>query len=1157
MAKWGRVVLVVGGLGLVALLGVRYALQRQLPARLLRTELEKALGHPVRYQSFQLSWDAQLVLDNLQLLDPDGNAFLKIEKTQLDFDRGQALEGKLVLLRLALHNPDLEMSGERWRKLSNRPAQPASARNFPLLIHSLDMRWMDSKGALTWEIKDWRGSFPPVEAGHWKLGLQGKQGESLDAHGQPGQVALRLHHFPVATLATVATGAHYPSLEPAAKVDLEAVHKDDRWDLKADLHSRAFNGPLRLQIGPRNGLLEGVLSTSGGQLPPLGDIGQVQLPFQQTVDGWKVGPARLRWREADWQASAQIHGEDAFSGQLDCRKWPVPSRAGWQAEPADLRLHVKGSVQKQQAEFEATVRLPQVRWEARRLGELRVSARGALQQEGLPQVKWEIASARGKWPGELAWNARSGDLKISFLPLAVETFLPGWKGRLSGQVRRTGLEAWDMRLALPRLQSGDTLLEKGRIQLSGSPPRWGGGATCNGIPLTLSGLLDQPALAGKVPARRLKWPELKGQLAARLALTSERKLRLEVVSHDLRWRGLPLPRVQGALLGSAQGWKSDQLQLVGPAFKLPLTVNGGWQPKSFKLGGQLKSQSLAGLLSNLGVKIAGLEGTATGNFSAGYSELKWTGDLQNLKVASRGLGDWRVSLRKPLGKPALASLSCSALALPGLGPIKAQLEWTGQRPTSIQGRLGPATLHGSLNVAKKSLDFSGRLDKLSIANLPGVLPGSSGWLVADWQARGLWKSPKLDLKGQLQDLKILNHSLGSLPFSAQHQGEQSRASLGPIGLSQLQPLQEKVSGLEGQLQLGLLQVGKGDPQVTASLANSTYQEVALAPLRLSGRWRGLELKDAEIVWQVTPPLKLHGTLGLTPRLSAQLEGQSISLGKLPFQGQAFGNLTCGPGLAFNGELRNLAVSGQKLGQGRLQLEMKERLHVSGQDFDAAKVGLLQQRYPELEGQLSFTIDSDWKKHQGTFKLRKGQWRQRAFPDLTIEGNSEAESWPLSRVEVGVQPPLISTGRMWPATSRLELAGKLAGQSLADLTMLGGGPPPPDLFTRLSGDYTLAAQNQQLNLTFEGRTEQMTYRGVALGEGQLHMRADPDLQGELILQQPLEVGQLADVPAGLKAVLPIRQFLSAIRLRGVRLGGRIDAPTVSPLWTIPQIQVPFP
>ncbi len=121
MAKWGRVVLVVGGLGLVALLGVRYALQRQLPARLLRTELEKALGHPVRYQSFQLSWDAQLVLDNLQLLDPDGNAFLKIEKTQLDFDRGQALEGKLVLLRLALHNPDLEMSGERWRKLSNRP----------------------------------------------------------------------------------------------------------------------------------------------------------------------------------------------------------------------------------------------------------------------------------------------------------------------------------------------------------------------------------------------------------------------------------------------------------------------------------------------------------------------------------------------------------------------------------------------------------------------------------------------------------------------------------------------------------------------------------------------------------------------------------------------------------------------------------------------------------------------------------------------------------------------------------------------------------------------------------------------------------------------------------------------------------------------------
>jgi hypothetical protein len=221
--------------------------------------------------------------------------------------------------------------------------------------------------------------------------------------------------------------------------------------------------------------------------------------------------------------------------------------------------------------------------------------------------------------------------------------------------------------------------------------------------------------------------------------------------------------------------------------------------------------------------------------------------------------------------------------------------------------------------------------------------------------------------------------------------------------------------------------------------------------------------------------------------------------------------------------------------------------------------LLQQRYPGLQGQLSFEVDSDLRKHQGRLQLRQGLWLQRAFPDVTVEGKQEGESWPLTRVEIGLQPPLQSSGRMVPASNRLELSGKLAGQSLADLTLLAGGAPPPDVFARLTGTYQLVAQQQQLHLSFQGSAQQMTYRGVALGEGQLQLQADPQLQGELILQQPLEISQLADVPGGLREVLPMRQWLSAIRLRGVRLGGRIDAPTVSPLWTTPQIQfkLPFP
>lgn len=320
------------------------------------------------------------------------------------------------------------------------------------------------------------------------------------------------------------------------------------------------------------------------------------------------------------------------------------------------------------------------------------------------------------------------------------------------------------------------------------------------------------------------------------------------------------------------------------------------------------------------------------------------------------------------------------------------------------------------------------------------------------------------------------------------------------------------------------------------------------------------LSSAEVQWRVSPPLILRGEIGLVTKLSGELQGQSleeISAGKLPLQGQAFGKFTYASGLVFDGELRNLVVAGQKLGQGKLTLAFQEKLHVEGSGFEAAGVGLLQQRYPGLQGQLSFRCDGQLPAQEGSLKLRGGNWRGRAFPDVTVEGKGDGNSWLLSKVQVGLNPPLNTYGRMWPATNRLELRGRLEGQSLADLSLLSGGQAPGDLSAGLYGDFGLTAQQQQVGLQFGGQVRNMQYRGVDMGNGQLELRADPGLDGQLDLAQPLEISRLADVPAGLKAVLPASGLLGSIRLRGVKLGGTLDHPSVSPLWVAPQIQLKFP
>ncbi|MBS2038226.1 hypothetical protein JST97_24790 [bacterium] len=1185
--RLGKVLLGVGGLGLLGLGGLHWVLQHQIPDQMLRAELEKGLGYPVRYSSAHLSWDARLVLDQVELLDPEGKAFLKMQVAELDFDRSLALRGQVVLQRLLLDHPDLELSGARWKLLTSKSSGPSKARKFPLVLRSLDMRWLDQEGKTAWQIRDWQGSFPPVPAGHWRLDLQGPQQELLEAGGGQGKTDLKLTRFPVARLATVATGAQYPNLEESAQVDLSAHLESGTWHVQSQLRSAQFTGPLELELdSSRNGRL----TSAGGELAGLGPITNLDLPFRAVPQGWKIGPARMGWHGASWQLRGQVENEDQFEGDISCADYPFAWPGGLSSRPGRLKLYVQGGALKRWADFQLELSCQQLRVGQMGLGDWKALASGRLDQSGLPGVKWRLIGPQGAWPGKLAWESRSGDLRLDFDPLELARFLPGWSGRLQGRIERHGASQWDLELSLPLLSGPGLKVERARLRLAGSPPTWNGSARLNGTPLTLAGPMDAPVARAKYVSQR---PDLKGWLELRLALVSN-QLRLQVDKQKLSWRGVALPEWRGVLLGDRRGWKSDHLELAWPAFKLPLEVTGGWSPSSWRIEGTLKSQPLTSLASAVGSSLTGVSGQASGKLQASMAGVKFAGEVKALKQADRDLGNWQVELEKKGTRPARLQLRNQALKLPDLGTWQAQLDWQegrskpklslsapalklgaiklGATHLSVQwdpsgsslvdGQLGGLSVAGWVDSKKKTLALQGKVSDLNLAGLTGLPPATAGKLRGQWRAQGGWASPALEMSGQALGLSVFGSSLGDLTVHASHQGAQSKITVGPILVQQISALRTKLPSLKGQLTADFVKNGEAAPTVTARLESVFLNDRVVPDASLRGLIGSTGLSQVEVNWQVTPPLVLTGQIGLITRLAGELQGQSldaISAGQLPLQGQAFGKFTYSSGLVFDGDLRNLVVAGQRLGQGRLTLAWQDQLHVEGSDFQALGVGLLQQRYPGLQASLSFQCDGRPSALLGGLKLRNGQWRGRGFPEVTVEAKGDGVSWLLEKVEVGLTPVLSANGRMWPATSRLELRGQLAGQSLAELALLGGGQAPADLSAHLFGDYQLSAQQQQVALSFQGQARDLAFRGVDLGTGQLQMRADPGLEGELELQQPLEISRIAEVPAGLRSVLPAAGILGAIRLRGVKLAGTLDSPSVSPVWAAPQIRLrlPFP
>ncbi len=1141
MKRWNRGLILLGCSGLAVVVAGRELVRRQLPGELLGRELSRALGHPVRFQSFQFSWDARLQLNKLELLDPDGNVFLRIDETRVDLDRSLALRGKLEIRQLLLQHPRLELSGPRWRKLAsgNRPASPA--RGFPVLLRNLELGWLNDSGQPTWQVKGWQGSLPPTPAASWKLGLQGPAGEVFEADGKESRVNLRLEKFPVSQLATVATGAHYPSLEETARVSLQAELQDGQARVRAELSSRAFSGPVELELKPDR---SGRLSTSGGQLHLLGKIGAAELSFTPTDRGWKLGPAKLQWKDLSWTAQGKIVDEDRFEGQFECARVPFgPGSA------LSLSTHLEGSARQQQARYRLRLQCPELQLGKQTLGAWNWQASGQVSANGLPDTRWELKGPRASWSGSLSWQARSGDLDMKFAPLRLEPWLPGCKGQLQAGVQRSGKGPWKARLSSPRLQLGRLAVEALAVQLSGNPPTWSGTARLQGGTLSLKGPLKTPVLEGNWQS----WPfkELQGKLSLRVVRHPKAAQAVATVEHQLSWQKRPLPRVEGQLILGAQGFRGQQLALAVGPLKLPLELSGGWNGQDWKVASQFSKVLLKPL--------SGLDGSLTGTMELSPKGLTGQGQLQGLAVGKQPLGSWQAAARKPSGRAATLELTNPALALPGGLKVAASLKWTQGSPewlAQLQGK----SLRGwlSFNPGKRQLKTQGRLDRLSLAGLPGVPPGASGSISGSWSGQGPWERPQWKLQGELAQFRFMSLQLPPMPLVVQGKDGVRRAQLGPGPLPSLVGFGGP--DLRGQVHLELEAPEHKPVLLKARLEKAQLGEHRLADMQLSGQLGKAALEEARLNWAIDPPLLVTGTLGSPTRLSAQLEKHSLAdltLGRLPCQGTLTGLATYQPdrGASLEGHLEHLVVSGQTLGSGNIKLEQKPRWKAEGQEFQAAGVGLLQQRYPGMQGRLDWEAWQD-SSVEGRLQLTAARWQDRPFPDLHLEARQEGQSWPLTSLKLGLQPPLQCQGRLYPEEQRLELHGQLQGQTLADLSRLAGGANPPDVACRLKGDFNLSSQAERVKLAFRGRALGLNYRGLSVGDGNLQIVAQPELTGELLLDRPLEL-QPESIPASLRGVLPLQTVLSVVRLRGVKFGGRLDAPGVTPLWSLPQVRIKLP
>lgn len=422
-------------LGVVlAVVFLHWAVQRQLPARLLKQQLTRALGFPVLFADYHLSWGGELRMHHLQLLDAESRPFLSVDEAELDLDRGQALRGRLQVEQIVLEQPRLELSARRWEQIRQRPSHGKGHRTFPLLVRDLELVWLRPDGVVAWQTGGWSGELPPPSDLGWSLVLHDEHEAALEA--RPG--FLRLENFPLVLLAGI-TATQVPFLQPEDRVSAQALREASGWNLTAKVQAEVYRGSLQGSIGPAGWKLEGAAE----RVRSLG-----------AVTGWRLESDDGLWSgEVQFPAGGQLtlsgrSGGKSFelSGLVrDLSLGTLDALHGKGTGLLSGRWRLQGPVSAPEFSFAGRLRRGSplkaaplaIDWKDGR-GELRV---GPLSIGDWLWVQKHLPRLRGVMELSVDWPAGQGMVRLTRLRSGPQ-LLPS----LEAQARWTGLGLADCRL---------------------------------------------------------------------------------------------------------------------------------------------------------------------------------------------------------------------------------------------------------------------------------------------------------------------------------------------------------------------------------------------------------------------------------------------------------------------------------------------------------------------------------------------------------------------------------------------------------------------------------------------------------------------------------------------------------------------------------------
>ncbi len=563
----------------------------------------------------------------------------------------------------------------------------------------------------------------------------------------------------------------------------------------------------------------------------------------------------------------------------------------------------------------------------------------------------------------------------------------------------------------------------------------------------------------------------------------------------------------------------------GPAARFEAALaNGTWRPVALEFAGVKPPVAVNGTLNPLKVDLVLAGQNVTGTKAFGTVHLEGSVVQARLELKPLQFQGMTVELARldVTGPPWRGTVDVPALKLPGVNGT-----------LTLQARLPD-----QLKFSATELAWQGR--KFPLA---GTVNGTLVKVTRPWplQGRYLPKLQKVALTGQLKAVSLkefvptaTGNLTGTIALKAGLQGG-SGTFQGQVAHLQVDRLQAPSATVKARLT-------PGKPlSLAVGLPKPRWGERAVPPLQAQLLLVGTTTTIQRLTIGCVPPQVASGQL--TPEglfLTSALKAAPLSVLPFPVAGTATGNLTVkGQSVRFAGTTAELEGWGFRLGNGKLSVNATQpplAFTARGSGFQPERLNFLNDRFPGLHGSLRFVATEK----EAEVHLEGMSQGKEFLPGVSVWLSPAGA---VRKLLVLTTPQLELAGTLQP----LELKGQLTGQSLSELIRLAGGRPNPEIGMRLTGPVTLT----QDQLTFQGTVQELTYRKAPLGSGRLTLTTAPALDGRLVLDRPLSVGEVASVGLAPPALRnPLAQILGGtlfanVRVTGVRLQGSLDAPRLTP------------